>query len=146
MSKSSSSRSVWSLVLKIVITVATAIGGVFGTQVACNLTRTITLVCSMQYRRKESPFRWRPVDRIISCTVVSVILAIIFTSLVMEILTCVCWSGHTAVIITPIRWVFVMRNWMQTERYAYIGQKGACLLVEELKGSFRKHAGFITGI
>ena len=32
MSKSSSSRSVWSLALKIVITVATAIGGVFGIQ------------------------------------------------------------------------------------------------------------------
>lgn len=32
MSKSSSSRSVWSLVLKIIITVATAIGGVFGVQ------------------------------------------------------------------------------------------------------------------
>ena len=32
MSKSSSSRSVRSLVLKIVITVATAIGGVFGIQ------------------------------------------------------------------------------------------------------------------
>ena len=32
MSKSSSPRSVWSLVLKIGITVATAIGGVFGIQ------------------------------------------------------------------------------------------------------------------
>ena len=32
MSKSSSPHSVWSLVLKIVITVATAIGGVFGIQ------------------------------------------------------------------------------------------------------------------
>ena len=32
MSKSSSPRSVWSLVLKIIITVATTIGGVFGIQ------------------------------------------------------------------------------------------------------------------
>ena len=32
MSTSTSSRSVWRLVLKIVITVATAIGGVFGIQ------------------------------------------------------------------------------------------------------------------
>lgn len=44
MSKSSSSRSVWSLVLKIVITVATAIGGVFEYKVACNPMRTITLI------------------------------------------------------------------------------------------------------
>jgi len=32
MSNSSSRRSVWSLVLKIIITVATAIGSVFGVQ------------------------------------------------------------------------------------------------------------------
>ena len=44
MSKSSSPRSVWSLVLKIIITVATAIGGVFEYKVACNPMRTITLI------------------------------------------------------------------------------------------------------
>ena len=32
MSKSSSPRSVWSFIIKVIITVATAIGGVFGIQ------------------------------------------------------------------------------------------------------------------
>ena len=44
MSKSSSPRSVWSLVLKIVITVATAIGVCSEYKVACNPMRTITLI------------------------------------------------------------------------------------------------------
>lgn len=84
MSKSSSPRSVWSLVLKIIITVATAIGGVFEYKVACNPMRTITLIiihCSATPEGKS--LRRRLADRIISCTVVSVILAIISTSLVM---------------------------------------------------------------
>ncbi len=68
MSKSSSPRSVWSLVLKIVITVATAIGGVFEYKVACNSMRTITLIiihCSATPEGKSLSARLA--DRIISC-------------------------------------------------------------------------------
>jgi len=39
----SSSRSVWSFIIKVIITVATAVGGLIGVQ-SCKLMRTITLI------------------------------------------------------------------------------------------------------
>ena len=45
MSNSSSPRSVWSFIIKVIITVATAIGGLIGVQsCVCSLMRTITLI------------------------------------------------------------------------------------------------------
>ena len=44
MSNSSSPRSVWSFIIKVIITVATAIGGLIGVQSCMYLMRTITLI------------------------------------------------------------------------------------------------------
>ena len=60
MSNSSSPRSVWSFIIKVIITVATAIGGLIGsTKFVCSPMRTITLIIIpiAVPRRKENSFR-----------------------------------------------------------------------------------------
>ena len=107
MSNSSSRRSVWSLVLKIIITVATAIGVCSECKAVCKLMRTITLIiihCSAT--PEGNPFRRKPADWTTSSTGDSTTSAIISTLHATERSTVAVLSkrsGHTAVTTTPTR-------------------------------------------
>ena len=104
-------------------------------------------------RRKENSFQRRLADKIISCTVVSVILAIISISHGTEKSTGddrLKRSEHIAGITMPIRLVFVMReDWMRTGnrkiRAHWSNGERCSLYWESWKDSFRKHWLWDTG-